>query len=135
MPKTPLGLVYRANCIRVLKSVWNKKSTRDYYIDSVKRTLKNIKPIVVIDDDDFSSECYLINKTLDTFDEHHDPILCRQIESIGKFMKTKYNILSSNKSQEDKQKFCTLNEQKNYWNKELSTKDEKAFNKFVKGLT
>ena len=134
MSKTPLGLVYRDNCIRTLKSVWNKKSTKDHYINSVKRTAKNAKPIIVIDDNDFSSECFLINQTLDDFDVHHDPILCRQIELIGKYMKIKYDILSSNQSQEDKQKFCTLNEQQNYWNKEISTKDEKALDKFVKEL-
>jgi len=134
MPNCPLGFVYRAVCIRTLKSIWDRKSTKDYYISSVKRTIKNIKPIVVIDDNDFSSECFLINKTLDGFETYHDAVLCRQIESIGLYMKTKYNIQKSTKSQSDKDNYCKLNELRNYRHKELETKDEKSFNKFIKGL-
>ena len=134
MPNCPLGFVYRAVCIRTLKSIWDRKSTKDYYISSVKRTIKNIKPIVVIDDNDFSSECFLINKTLDGFETYHDAVLCRQIESIGLYMKTKYNIQKSTKSQSDKDNYCKLNELRNYRHKELEPKDEKDFNKFVKEL-
>ena len=134
MPNCPLGFVYRAVCIRTLKSIWDRKSTKDYYISSVKRSIKNIKPIIVIDDNNFSSECFLINKTLDGFETHHDAVLCRQIESIGLYMKTKYNIQKSTKSQSDKDNYCKLNELRNYRHKELETKDEKAFNKFVKDL-
>ena len=134
MPNCPLGFVYRAVCIRTLKSIWDRKSTKDYYISSVKRSIKNIKPIIVIDDNNFSSECFLINKTLDGFETHHDAVLCRQIESIGLYMKTKYNIQKSTKSQSDKDDYCKLNELRNYRHKELETKDEKDFNKFVKEL-
>jgi hypothetical protein len=76
----------------------------------------------------------LINKTLDGFDEHHDIVLCRQVESIAEYMKTKYTIQKSNKSIKDKEKYCLLNEVRNLRHQELETKDEKAFNKFVKEL-
>ena len=132
--KCPLGLVYRSKCIRTLKSVWDKKSTKDYVIESVKRTTKNIKPVIVIDDNDYSSECYLINATLDGFNEYHDQVLCRQIEAIAEYSVTKQKIQQSNATTNDKEKFCKLNETRNYNHNELETKDEKAFNKFVKGL-
>jgi len=132
--KCPLGLVYRSKCIRTLKSVWDKKATKDYVIESVKRTTKNIKPVIVIDDNDYSSECYLINATLDGFNEYHDQVLCRQIEAIAEYSVTKQKIQQSNATTNDKEKFCKLNETRNYNHNELETKDEKAFNKFVKGL-
>ena len=132
--KCPLGLVYRSKCIRTLKSVGDKKATKDYVIESVKRTTKNIKPVIVIDDNDYSSECYLINATLDGFNEYHDQVLCRQIEAIAEYSVTKQKIQQSNATTNDKEKFCKLNETRNYNHNELETKDEKAFNKFVKGL-
>ena len=94
--KTPLGLIFRPEYIRTLKSIWSIKKNRDYVIERCISNAKNIKPIIVIDDDDFSSECYFINKTLDGFDEHHDIVLCRQVESIAEYMKTKYIIQKSN---------------------------------------
>ena len=81
--------------------------------------------------DNFSTN---VNKTLDGFEAHHEAVLCRQIESIGLYMKTKYNIQKSTKSQSDKDNYCKLNELRNYRHKELETKDEKSFNKFIKGL-
>ena len=132
--KTPLGLIFRPEYIRTLKSIWSVKKNRDYVIERCIANSKNIKPIIVIDDDDFSSECYLINATLNGFDEHHDVLLCRKVEAIAEYMKTKYNIQKSNKSIKDKEKYCSLNEVRNLRHQELETKDEKEFNKFVKGL-
>ena len=132
--KTPLGLIFRPEYIRTLKSIWSVKKNRDYVIERCIANSKNIKPIIVIDDDDFSSECYLINNTLDGFDEHHEPVLCRKVELIAEYMKTKYNIQKSKSSIKDKETFCALNETRNLRHQELETKDEKAFNKFVKEL-
>ena len=49
-------------------------------------------------------------------------------------MKTKYTIQISNKSSQDKEKYCLLNETRNLRHQQLETKEEKAFNKFVKEL-
>ena len=132
--KTPLGLIFRPEYIRTLKSIWSVKKNRDYVIERCIATVKNCKPIIVIDDDDYSSECYLINNTLDGFIEHHDVLLCRKVEAIAEYMKTKYTIQKSNKSSQDKEKYVSLNETRNLRHQELETKDEKAFNKFVKEL-
>ena len=132
--KTPLGLIFRTEYIRTLKSIWYVKKNRDYVIERCIATAKNIKPIIVIDDNDYSSECYLINATLDGFNEYHDQVLCRQIEAIAEYSVTKQKIQQSNATTNDKEKFCKLNETRNYNHNELETKDEKAFNKFVKGL-
>ena len=131
----PTGLYYRAKCIRTLKTVWDKKSTKDYIIDSCKRSSGNIKPIIVIDETTKKADCFIINSSLDGFEEHHDIILCRQIEAIANYSITKYKIQKSSKSKEDKEKYVTLSVQKYYNHKELEAKDEKDFNKFVKGLT
>jgi len=130
----PVGLYYRAKCIRTLKSIWDKKSTKDYIIDSCKRSSGNIKPIIVIDETTKKAECFIINSELNGFEEHHDTILCRQIESIANYSISKYKIQKSNKSNEDKEKFVKLAVKKYYNHKELEPKDEKDFNKFIKGL-
>ena len=130
----PTGLYYRAKCIRTLKTIWDKKSTKDYIIDSCRRSSGNIKPIVVINETTKKAECFIINSELNGFEEYHDTILCRQIEAIAEYSIIKYQIQKSNKSKEEKSKHCLLNEIKNYNHKELETKDEKAFNKFIKEL-
>tara|TARA_R100001132_G_C3215237_1_gene56321 strand:- start:133 stop:582 length:450 start_codon:yes stop_codon:yes gene_type:complete len=132
--KTPLGLIFRTEYIRTLKSIWSIKKNRDYVIDISRLNVKNIKPVIVIDDNDYSSECYLINTTLDGFTEHDNVLLCRKVEAIAEYMKTKYTIQKSNKSIKDKEKYCSLNEVRNLRHQELETKDEKDFNKFVKEL-
>ena len=130
----PTGLYYRAKCIRTLKKIWDKQSTKDYVIQSVKRSSANIKPIVVVDEITKKAECYIINSELNGFVEYHDTILCRQIEAIAEYSINKYKIQTSSKSKEDKIKYCLLNRIRNYDRAELETKDEKSFNKFVKEL-
>ena len=132
--KCPLALTFRPEYIRTLKSIWSVKKNRDYVIERCIANTKNSKPIIVIDDDDYSSQCYFINKTLDGFDEHHNIVLCRRVELIAEYMKRKYTIQKSNKSSQDKEKYCLLNEVRNLRHQQLETKDEKAFNKFVKEL-
>jgi len=130
----PTGLYYRSHCIRTIKKVWDKQSTKDYIIESVKRSLGNIKPIVVINETTKKAECYIIKSDFSGFEEHHDIVLCRQIEAIADYSITKYQIQISTKSKEDKEKFVKLAVKKYYNHKELEPKDEKAFNKFVKEL-
>ena len=130
----PLGLSYRAKCIRTIKKVWNKQSTKEYIIDSCKRSSGNIKPIIVIDETTKKADCFIINSELNGFEEFHDTILCRQIEAIADYSITKYNIQKSKASSDDKEKFVKLAVQKYYNHKELEPKDEKEFNKFVKEL-
>ena len=130
----PTGLYYRAKCIRTLKKIWDKQSTKDYVIQSVKRSSANIKPIVVVDEITKKAECYIINSELNGFADYHDTILCRQIEAIAEYSINKYKIQTSSKSNEEKEKYCLLNRIRNYDRAELETKDEKSFNKFVKEL-
>ena len=100
----PTGLYYRSHCIRTILSVWNKQSTKDYIIESVKRSSGNMKPIVVINETTKKADCYIINSELNGFEEYHDTILCRQIEAIAEYSITKYQIQKSNKSKEEKYK-------------------------------
>ena len=131
----PTGLYYRSRCIRTLKSIWDKQSTKDYIIDSCKRSTKNRrKPIVVINETTKKAECYIIKSDLSGFEEYSDKLLCREIEIIADYSITKYQIQKSNKSKEDKEKYVKLAVQKYYNHKELEPKDEKDFNKFVKEL-
>ena len=75
MTKCPLGLVYRSMCIRTLKSIWNKQSTKNYVIQSIKRSSGNLKPIVVIDDATKKAECFIANADLTDFELYTDMLL------------------------------------------------------------
>jgi hypothetical protein len=130
----PLGLVYRSMCIRTLKSIWDKQSTKNYVIESIKRSSGNLKPIVVIDDATKKAECFIANAGLTGFESYTDMLLCRKIETIAEYAIIKHHIQKSNKSKTEKEKFTMINEKRNYKHQQLETKDEKAFNKFVKEL-
>ena len=132
--KTPLGLYYREKCIRTISTVWNKQFTKDYIIDSCKRSSGNIKPIIVIDETTKKAECYIIKSDFSGFEEYHDTILCRQIESIADYSINKYKIQKSNKSKEDKEKYIKLAVKKYYNHKELESKDENDLNKFINNI-
>ena len=134
MTDCPLGLVYRSMCIRTLKSIWNRQSTKNYVIESIKRTGKNIKPVVVIDDATKKAECFIVNANLTDFELYTDMLLCRKIETIAEYAIIKHHIQTSNKSKTEKEKFTTINEKRNYRHQQLEPKDEKDFNKFVKEL-
>ena len=131
---TPTGLYFRVKCIRTLKSIWDKGSTKKYIIDSCRRSSGNIKPIIVINETTKKADCYIINSELNGFEEYHDTILCRQIEAISDYSITKFHIQKSNKSSQEKEKYCVLNYLRNYIHKELEPKDEKAFDKFIKEI-
>tara|TARA_R110002020_G_scaffold40261_1_gene119176 strand:- start:40 stop:453 length:414 start_codon:yes stop_codon:yes gene_type:complete len=134
MTQCPLGLVYRTEYIRTLKSIWDKASTKDYIIESIKRSAKNIKPIIVIDDKDLTkeAECYLVNHDLTNFEEHHNHVLCRRVEVIGEYMLTKYKIQKSKLSIEEKEKACFYNEKLKLRHEELTTKEEKELSNLLK---
>ena len=134
MPDIPTGLYYRDKCIRTISSVWNKQSTKDYIIESIKRSSRNIKPIIVINETTKKANCFIINSELNGFEEHHDTILCRQIEAIADYSITKYQIQISSKSKEEKEKFVKLAVKKYYNHEKLETKDEKDFNKFINNI-
>tara|TARA_R100001086_G_scaffold228421_1_gene147895 strand:- start:34 stop:444 length:411 start_codon:yes stop_codon:yes gene_type:complete len=131
---TPTGLYYRTKCIRTLKSIWNRQSTKNYVIDSIKRSSGNIKPVVVIDDTTKKAQCFFINADLTGFEPYTDMLLCRKIETIAEYSITKFHIQKSNKSSQEKEKYCVLNYLRNYIHKELEPKDEKAFDKFIKEI-
>ena len=58
-------------------------------------------------------------------------LLCRRVESIATYKILKTKIQKSKKSVKDKQRFCELNEEKNYNHKKI---EEKAFDKFVSNI-
>ena len=105
----PTGLYYRTKCIRTLKSIWDKESTKKYIIDSCKRSSGNIKPIIIIDEITKKAECYIIKSDFSGFEEYHDTILCRQVEAIAEYSINKYKIQTSNKTPEEKEKLCKDN--------------------------
>jgi len=134
--KYPIGLWARTSFFKVLKSVWNKE-VQDFVISRMIASGKNIKPVIVIDDTTEKARCYFINEKMDGFNEEiglEARIFCRRAERTAKFQIEKVKIQKSNNTPDVKEKFGKLNEEKNYFRKSLSTKDEKALNNFMKEL-
>jgi len=132
----PVGLIARltlsGNFWRTVSSVWNK-TTKDFILNRIKEG-HPLNPIVIIDDTTKKATCVLPNSDLTGFEPYTDMLLCRRVETIADYMIKKVKIQKSRKSKEEKEKYILLNEKRNYKHEELETKDEKAFNKFVKEL-
>ena len=128
----PIGLIVRNGYWRTLKSVFTT--------DCKKFILQRIKdghpfqPVIVIDDTTKKASCVLPNISLTGFEPYTDTLLCRKIETLADYAITKVKIQKSNSTNENKEKYCRLNEVQNLYHKQLSKKDEKVFNKFVKEL-
>ena len=105
MNEYPVGLLARTDYFRVLKSVWTQEA-KDFVIERMKTSPKNIKPVIVLDDVTKKSECYMINSNLDTFVLNNDLIAqqyCLRVESISEWFIGKAKIQKSNKSQAQKE--------------------------------
>ena len=125
--KTPIGIAWRNGFVRCCTDTFDKS----YLISEMKRNPDNIMPVVVLNPITKKAECFIINSQMTDFEKYDNMLLCRRVEGIADYMILKTKIQLSQKSVKDKERFCELNELRNYNHKKI---DEKAFNKFVKEL-
>ena len=125
--KTPIGIAWRNGFVRCCTDTFDKS----YLISAMKHSPKNIIPVVVLNPTTKKAQCFIINSQMTDFEKYDNMLLCRRVEGIADYMITKTKIQKSKKSVKDKEKFCQLNEEKNYNHKKI---DEKAFDKFVSNI-
>ena len=70
MAKTPLGLYWRTDYVRCLKSVFTSE-TKKYLLSEMKRNPNNIKTVVVLDNDTKKAQCFFPNDKLSDFDSKY----------------------------------------------------------------
>ena len=122
-----IGIAWRNGFVRCCTDTFDKS----YLISEMKRNPDNIMPVVVLNPTTKKAQCFIINSQMTDFEKYDNMLLCRRVEGIADYMITKTKIQKSKKSVKDKEKFCQLNEEKNYNHKKI---DEKAFDKFVSNI-
>ena len=113
--------------IRLKDMVLNSKNI----LDVTKEAKKGGVGHIVLNPTTKKAQCFIINSQMTDFEKYDNMLLCRRVEGIADYMITKTKIQKSKKSVKDKEKFCQLNEEKNYNHKKI---DEKAFDKFVSNI-
>jgi len=106
MDKYPPGLWAKTKCFRVLSSVFTKEC-ESFILSRMKHTWKNIKPVIVINDNTKECICKRPNETLTGFIEDASmeaQLLCLQVKQSADYQIKKTKIQNSDKSSEQKRK-------------------------------
>jgi len=106
MDKYPLGLFARTEFFRVLKSVFTKEC-ESFILSRMKATSKNVKPVIIVDDNTKECICKIPNNSLTALIDANDTyaqILCVRVYQNADYMIKKYNIQNSSKTPEQKRK-------------------------------
>jgi len=102
----PLGLIAKTQYFRVPSSVWNK-DCESFVLSRMKASSKNIKPVIIVDDNTKECTCKIPNEALTGFtiaDDIYTKILCMKVHKIADYMINRYKIQNSNKTPEQKSK-------------------------------
>ena len=106
MDKYPAGLWAKTKCFRVVKSVFTK-DCESFILSRMKHSYRNIKPIVIIDDNTKDCICKIPNETLTGFIDDSSleaQLLCLQVKQSADYQIKKTKIQNSNKTSEQKRK-------------------------------
>jgi len=106
MDKYPPGLWAKTKYFRVLSSVFTKEC-ESFILSRMKHSYRNIKPIVIIDDNTKDCICKIPNETLTGFIDDSSleaQLLCLQVKQSADYQIKKTKIQNSNKTSEQKRK-------------------------------
>ena len=106
MNKYPLGLFARTEFFRVIKSVFTKEC-ESFILSRMKATSRNVKPVIIVDDNTKECICKRPNETLTGFIEDASmeaQLLCLQVKQSADYQIKKTKIQNSDKSSEQKRK-------------------------------
>ena len=120
--KYPIGLIARTQYFRVLKSIWNQE-VKDFVISRMKASSNNIKPVIILDENTKTTECYFPNQDLTDFELKtglEADIFNRKVESVAGWMINKANIQKSNLTILEKEKAVNIIEKRDLHKKSLT---------------
>tara|TARA_R100001086_G_scaffold42759_1_gene18872 strand:- start:43 stop:402 length:360 start_codon:yes stop_codon:yes gene_type:complete len=106
MNKYPLGLFARTEFFRVVKSVFTKEC-ESFILSRMKATSRNVKPVIIVDDNTKECICKIPNNSLTALIDANDTyaqILCVRVYQNADYMVQKFQIQKSNKTKEQKTK-------------------------------
>ena len=104
MDKYPAGLWAKTKCFQVVKSVFTKECEL-FILSRMRHSYRNIKPIVIIDDNTKECICKRPNETLTGFIDDTSmeaQLLCMQVKQSADYQIQKTKIQNSNKSNPEK---------------------------------
>ena len=133
MANTPLGLYWKNDYVRCLKSVFTSE-TKKYLLSEMKRNPKNFKTVVVLDDNTKKAECFFPNDKLTDFDQVHDLLgktFCKKVEARANYQINKYNTQQAKISADEREKIIRTIEHRDLHKLPISQKDK---SEMAKGL-
>ena len=107
--KTPVGLWYDVNHIRVIKNVFDKDETRKYIIQEAKRDIGNDVDIAVINEVTGKTSIVELNDNYSDFVSIQNKKLSRKMDRLwNRYLISKVKVQKSNLNAKDKSKFVNL---------------------------
>ena len=133
--KTPIGLWWDINHLRVMKNTFDNDYTRKYIIEEVKRDVNNDVDIVVIDETTNKSSVFELNDNYNDFIQIQNKRLSRKMNRVwNKYLTSKVKVQHSELSVKDKSKFVDLAKTKYLDQIKLSDKNNSELESKLKKL-
>jgi hypothetical protein len=117
------GIIWRSRHIKVLSPFFDQKC-RKYIVDEMKRSARNIKPVVVLDLEKNNAKAYMINEDYTDLEEYDDLILCRKLALDIPYESKRLEIQQSDLSNDDKEVICEAVYIKNKKHEKLKPNDK-----------
>ena len=133
--KTPIGLWWDINHLRVMKNTFNDDNVRKYIIEEAKRDVNNDVDIVVIDETANKSSVFELNDNYNDFIQIQNKRLSRKMDRVWKkYLTSKVKVQHSELSAKDKSKFVDLAKTKYLDHVKLSDKNNTELENKLKKL-
>jgi len=133
--KTPVGLWYDVNHIRVVKNVFDKDETRKYIIQEAKNNINNDVDIAVINETTGKTSIVELNEAYNDFVTIQNRRLSRKMDRMwNKYLISKVKVQKSNLNAKDKSKFVNLARAKYLKQTKLSDKNNTELENKLKKL-
>lgn len=133
--KTPIGLWWDINHLRVMKNTFNDDNARKYIIEEAKRDVNNDVDIVVIDETANKSSVFELNESYNDFIQIQNKRLSRKMDTVWKkYLTSKVKVQHSELSVKDKSKFVDLAKTKYLDQIKLSDKNNSELENKLKKL-
>ena len=118
-----MGVIWRVKHVKVLSPFFNQKC-REYIVNEMKRSSKNIKPVIVLDFEKNNAKAYMINEDYTDLEEYEDKMLCRKLALDIPYESKRLEIQQSELSANDKEVICEAVWIKNKKHEKLQKKDK-----------
>lgn len=127
-----IGLIWRVNYVRVLKSVFDSVDGKNYLLSRMNAATGNIKPVIVINDTTKETVCYLINDNMDGFvikTGLEASMFCLRVKRLADWQINKAKTQKFSISPDEKEKICRTLEHRDLKRSEITLLDKSEMGK------